>query len=83
MKTITTKFMLAGIVTATLLTTGCKKDYICNCSKTYTSGSGTSTQNYSTYTYKDTESTATSRCDANEKTGSDLGGDYSINCEIQ
>lgn len=63
--------------------TSCTKDYTCTCSKTYTTGSGTSTQNYSTYTYKDSQTTATSRCNANEKTGSDLGGDYSINCEIK
>ena len=68
---------------ATLLTTGCKKDYTCRCSKTYTSGSGSSTQNYSVYTYKDTKTTAISRCNANETTGSDLGGNYSINCEIE
>ncbi|HXU26220.1 MAG TPA: hypothetical protein VN698_03235 [Bacteroidia bacterium] len=82
MKTKTTKILLAGVVAATLLTTSCKKDYTCKCSKTYTSGSGSSTQNYSTYTYKDTKTTAESRCNANETTSSDLGGNYSINCEI-
>jgi hypothetical protein len=61
----------------------CKKDYTCKCSKTYTSGTGSSTSNYSVYTYKDTKTTAESRCNSNEKTGNDLGGDYSINCQIQ
>jgi hypothetical protein len=82
MKTTTTKILLAGIVAATILTTGCKKDYNCQCSKTYTTGSGSNTQNYSVYTYDDTKTTAISRCNGNEKTGSDLGGNYSINCEI-
>ncbi|HXD91974.1 MAG TPA: hypothetical protein VNX01_02110 [Bacteroidia bacterium] len=83
MKIITTKILLAGIVAVAFLTTGCEKDYICKCSKTYTSGSGSSTQNYSTYTYHDTKTTAISRCNGNETSGSDLGGNYSINCEIQ
>jgi hypothetical protein len=82
MKTTTTKILLAGIVAATILTTGCKKDYTCTCSKTYTSGSGSTTKNYSVYTYDDTKTTATSRCNGNETTGSDIGGNYSINCQI-
>jgi hypothetical protein len=61
----------------------CKKDYICKCSKTYTSGSGSSTSDYSIYTYKDSRKRAEDRCNENTKTGSDLYGDYSINCQIQ
>jgi hypothetical protein len=61
----------------------CKKDYTCECSKTYTSGSGSSTSNYSVYTYRDSRKRAEDRCNANEATGSDLGGNYSINCQIQ
>ncbi|MGZ4035018.1 MAG: hypothetical protein ACXVPU_04380 [Bacteroidia bacterium] len=61
----------------------CKKDYTCQCTKTYTSGSGSSTQNYSIYTYKDTRTRAESRCNANDATGADLSGNYSINCAIQ
>jgi len=61
----------------------CKKDYTCSCSKTYTTGNGTSTTNYSVYTYKDTKSSATSRCNANQSSGNDFGGNYSINCEIK
>ncbi|HXU25718.1 MAG TPA: hypothetical protein VN698_00695 [Bacteroidia bacterium] len=63
--------------------TSCKKDYTCNCSKTYTSGNGSSTTNYSVYTYKDSQTNANSRCNANETSGSDIGGNYSINCEIK
>jgi hypothetical protein len=62
--------------------TSCKKDYTCTCSKTYTTGNGTSTHNYSVYTYNDTQTSAASRCSANQSSGSDLGGNYSINCGI-
>ncbi len=61
----------------------CKKDYTCKCSKTYTSGSGSYTHDYSVYTYKDTRKRAEDRCNANSATSSDLGGNYSVNCEIQ
>jgi hypothetical protein len=61
----------------------CKKDYVCECSKTYTTGSGTYTKDYSKYTYKDTRKRAEDRCNENTKTGSDIYGDYSINCQIQ
>jgi len=61
----------------------CKKDYTCKCSKTYTSGSGSTTNDYSVYTYKDTRDKAESRCNKNADSGTDLGGNYSINCEIK
>jgi hypothetical protein len=63
--------------------TSCKKDYTCTCSKTYTSGSGSSTSAYSIYTYKDTRKRAEDRCNDNTKSGSDIYGDYAINCAIQ
>lgn len=61
----------------------CKKDYTCKCSKTYTTGSGTSTQDHSVYTYKDSRKRAEDRCNDNTTSGTDFWGDYSINCEIQ
>lgn len=61
----------------------CKKPYTCSCDKTYTSGSGTSTQDYSIYTYDDTRNRAENRCNENTSTGSDFGGDYAINCRIE
>jgi len=61
----------------------CKKDYTCKCSKTYTSGSGSTTNDYSVYTYKDTRTKAEKRCNENTNSGTDLGGNYSINCEIK
>jgi hypothetical protein len=65
------------------LTTSCKKDYVCKCSKTYTSGTGSSTNDYSVYTYKDSRNRAEDRCNENTKSGSDFGGNYSVNCQIQ
>ena len=61
----------------------CKKEYVCKCSKTYTSGSGSSTSDYSEYIYKENRVRAEERCDGNTKSGSDLFGDYSVNCQIQ
>ena len=81
--------MIKSILVATFLVaigtsiTSCKKDYVCKCSKTYTSGSGTSTHDYSEYTFKDTRTDAESRCNAKADTGSDFFGSYSINCQIQ
>lgn len=69
------------LAAATLV--ACKKDYTCQCSKTYTTGNGTTTSNYSIYTYKDTPNGATKRCNANNTQGSDLGGTYAINCVIK
>jgi len=75
--------LLAGaLLLAGTSMTSCKKDYTCKCSKTYTTGSGSTTQNYSIYTYDDTRKRAEDRCNANTATGTDLGGDYAINCEI-
>ncbi|CAN5526809.1 hypothetical protein BH10BAC1_BH10BAC1_19840 [soil metagenome] len=61
----------------------CKKDYTCKCSKTYTTGSGTSTSNYSVYTYTDTRKRAEDRCNENAESGTDFWGNYSVNCAIQ
>ena len=61
----------------------CKKDYTCKCSKTYTTGSGTSTSNYSVYTYNDTRKRAEDRCNENTESGTDFWGNYSVNCAIQ
>ncbi len=61
----------------------CKKDFVCKCSKTYTTGTGSSTNDYSLHTYKDTRNRAEERCNDNTSSGSDFGGDYAINCQIQ
>lgn len=78
----TTLFIGALLLAGTTLVS-CKKDYTCECSKTYTSGSGTSTHDYSVYTYKENRKRAEDRCNENTKTGTDFGGAYSINCQIK
>ncbi len=75
------KLILAAVVLIAIATS-CKKDYVCSCSKTYTSGNGTYTADYSKYTYNDTKKRAVDRCNANESSSSDLYGNYSINCQI-
>jgi len=64
-------------------TSSCKKDYTCKCSKTYSSGTGTTTLDYSVYTYKENLKRAEDRCNDNDNSGTDLFGAYSINCDIQ
>lgn len=59
----------------------CTKDYIYLLTKTYTSG--TTTRDYSEYTYKDNRNRAENRCNENTSTGTDIGGNYAINCEIK
>lgn len=76
------------IAAALLLSTGfvaCKKDYVCECSKTRTSSSGntTVTTTDGDYTFKDTKSGATTRCNQQEGSGTDGLGDYTRNCEIK
>lgn len=60
----------------------CKKEYKCKCTKTYTGSSSSYTTDDGNYTYKDTKPRAADRCDANDKTGSDIGGDYTRNCDL-
>jgi hypothetical protein len=75
--------LAGGLLVMGSFMTSCKKDYVCKCSKTYTSGSGSSTHDYSVYTYKDNRNRAEDRCNENTKSDSDLGGNYSVNCQIQ
>ncbi len=78
------KIILVALVIITIsLLSSCKKEYVCKCSKTYSSSSGTTTIDYSQYTFKDTRTRAESRCNEQAGSGTDLFGDYSINCQIQ
>ncbi len=61
----------------------CKKDYTCKCTKTYTTSTSTYTVDDGNYTYKDTKPRAIDRCDDNDRTSSDLVGEYTRNCDIQ
>jgi len=75
--------LAASVIVIALSTTSCKKDYRCECSKTYTSGTGSYTKDYSVYTYKENRNRAEDRCNENTKSSSDILGNYSINCQIQ
>ncbi|MBA2612065.1 MAG: hypothetical protein H0U95_08845 [Bacteroidetes bacterium] len=75
--------ILVAALGLTIATTSCKKDYVCKCTKTYTGTTSSTTSDDGQYTYKDTRPKADDRCNANEKTGSDLGGSYTRNCDIQ
>lgn len=74
---------LSAALALVLMLGSCKKDYVCKCTKTYTGGSTTVTIDDGNYTYKENKVNAAEKCDANEKTDSDLGGDYTRNCDIQ
>jgi len=75
--------MVGALLFVGMTVVSCKQDYVCQCSKTYTSGSGTSTQNYSVYTYHENRVRAEERCNDNAMSDTDFWGDYSINCQIQ
>lgn len=63
--------------------TSCKKEYYCECKKVYTGSSSSSSYDDDVYTFNDTRTRAQSRCNDEEKTGTDLGGSYSRECEIR
>lgn len=73
---------IMGLIFAATMTS-CKKDYVCKCSKTYTTGTGTNTTNYSQFTYRENRVRAEERCNENASDGTDIFGNYSINCQIQ
>ena len=61
----------------------CKKDYSCHCYKTYTRSDGSvTTDPDGIYTFKDSKPRAAERCNQQEGSGSDLGGSYTRDCEI-
>lgn len=75
--------LFAAIIGAVSLMSSCKKEYLCKCSKTYTGSSSSNTSNYSQYTFKENRKRAEDRCNEHASSGTDLFGDYSINCQIQ
>lgn len=77
------KIMIAIVALFTISLASCKKDYVCECSITRTSGGNTLTTEGDKYTFKDTRVKAESRCSDEEGAGSDAFGDYTRNCEIK
>ncbi len=70
-----------AIVATTMFS--CKGEYTCNCSKIYTDSNGTHTYDDGSYILKDNAARAESQCDKQERTGTDLGGDYSRQCQVE
>ena len=77
------KSVIAIVALFTLSLVSCKKNYVCECSITRTSGSSTLTTADNKYTFKDTRVRAESRCNAEEGSGSDAFGDYTRDCQIK
>ena len=76
------KIIVLGLAILATSLFSCKKDYTCKCSKIYTGSVGSVTVNDGTYTFKDNKVRAADKCNQQETTGSDLGGDYSRQCDI-
>ena len=76
--------ILVGLITLGAITSSCKKEYVCQCHKTYTRSNGTTIREKDgLYTYNDTKTRAANRCENQEGTGSNLSGEYVRDCEIQ
>ena len=77
------KVFIAIVALFALSVASCKKDYVCECTKTRTSGSTTLTTADGDYTFKDSRTRAESRCNDQESTGSYAFGDYTRDCQIK
>ncbi len=77
------KLVLIGLAIVATTMFSCKKEYTCECSKIYTTNNGTETLDDGSYVFKDNAARAEKQCDKQERTGSDLGGDYSRQCQIK
>jgi hypothetical protein len=79
------KPVLFGLLFAIASTTmvSCKKTYYCECDKVYTGSSGSASYKDEVYTFDDTRARAEDKCENEEGTGTDLGGDYSRECQIR
>jgi hypothetical protein len=76
--------VLAVAVLSVFSLASCKKDYTCNCQKIHTDPDGSSSSSSDgSYTFRDSKPRAETRCNDQEGSGSDLGGDYTRECQIQ
>jgi len=76
-------FLTLAVLSAVALTS-CKKDYNCECRKIYTDDDGsTVSSSDGSYTFRDSRARAESKCNEQEDSGSDLGGDWTRECDIQ
>ncbi len=75
--------MIIGMALVATTMFSCKKEYNCKCQKVRTDSNGnTVATNDGNYTFKDNKASASSKCNDQESTGSDIGGDYSRQCEL-
>lgn len=77
------KMIIAIMAIGALSLASCKKEYVCECQKTYTGSSGSVTVDDGNYTFKDTQARAETKCNDQESTGSDIGGSYSRECSLR
>jgi hypothetical protein len=76
------KMVLIGLAIVATTMFSCKKEYTCKCEKIYTTSNGSETFDDGSYIFKDNAARAEDQCNKQERTGSDLGGDYSRQCQI-
>lgn len=74
---------IATIAFIALSLASCKKDYTCECNKVRTSNGNTLSTHDEDYKFTDSRTRAESKCNDQEKTGSDALGDYSRECQIK
>ena len=75
--------ILAVAVISAFSLVSCKKEYTCTCKKIYTDAGGNSTTvSDGTYTFKDSQPRAETKCNEQESSGSDISGSYSRECDI-
>lgn len=61
----------------------CKKDYTCECSKIHTNNGTTVSTADGSYQFKDSRPRAETKCNDLEKSGTDVAGDYTRECQIK
>jgi hypothetical protein len=77
------KAIFALVILSSFTMVSCKKEYTCTCKKIYTDDNGNSTTvSDGTYTFKDSQPRAETKCNDQETSGSDIGGDYTRECQI-
>ena len=77
------KTVITIITLFTLGITSCKKDYTCECTKSRVIAGATIITDDGSYAFKDSKPRAESKCNDQEKTGTDGGGDYTRECQIR
>lgn len=76
--------VLASLTALSISFSSCRKDYVCECRKTYTRSNGTTiSESDGLYTFNDTKPRAADRCTQQEESGTDLSGSYVRDCELK